>query len=232
MSQTKKAVLYLMIGFHRTGSTYLQTSLFTQQDSNLSCHLVPPSISVMSNEDLAHALIGVRFPWSNPSLGSPDEVLQYYKMCLAIAGRRSLEDGLPVIIASEEFCRLDSFFGAIQIRRFIDLFQTFDVRCLAFIREQESYIRSRYQQECFHDPSLSSREPYSSYKEKEWESSYFFRRLRCWHYLISQGNLFVLEYNREVNPLDAVESITGTLIKDRTVGPVMNLRQAINSYRV
>jgi len=134
--------LLLHIGYHKTGSTALQTWL-SEHKAVLNPHSItfPVGLSTWTGHpEIAWAFAGNRYGWQDRNYNL-DHVKEYYQPYL----EKSSEHNSLVILSSEEFCRLDFEIDVIlELRDWLSAFKP--IIC-GYVRNPWDFLLSRYRHE-------------------------------------------------------------------------------------
>jgi len=95
-------MLILHIGYHKTGSTAIQSFLCRNRDIfSTKAYSCPRTINLLGHPDFCWAIDRKDYPWQDRHY-SEDETMRHYERCRCQPVRR--DNCCPV---NEEFCRLE-----------------------------------------------------------------------------------------------------------------------------
>jgi hypothetical protein len=178
----------LHIGFHKTGSSSLQSYLFSGGNHQKPFDTIFPTCSWLNNADLAWACFDKHFGWIDKTYNF-NEVLSYYKRAIA----KSLEQGRDVVISSEEFCRLNEFYDPMFFVRLLDVIPFDLIKVISYIRDPFDFLISRY---C-HEVLYGEKRGFATFLEDEIQTSNFLVRMKPWMDNFPSENVVVREYLRK-----------------------------------
>ncbi|MBN2323419.1 MAG: hypothetical protein JXQ30_06770 [Spirochaetes bacterium] len=210
-----KKTVFLHIGYYKTGTTAVQHYFHSNRQELLQCGILYPETGIFSNA--SHGLLSMKRLHEVGQM-----VPQWFMLIKSGMGRiktahRIWEDVIKeitdttaekILISSEEFTRyaMNSESEALifEIKRFL---RDFDVKVLCYLRRQDDYLESWYNQMVKMGAKVS--EGFSSdllYTLDEIHSNYL-RVLDAWERIFGRLNMIVRIYDRR-NILD------GDIIKD------------------
>lgn len=176
--------IWVHIGFHKTGSSAIQESLFNQREVLLEAGLgyPKPLCRFPSHGDLAWCFMGDRAHWRDRDY-EIDEVKDYYQDQVE---RTSAKD---LVISSEDISLLNER----QVQEVATWFNGQDLRVLAFMRDPISQLVSRYHHAVLTGQVQVSFKDFLATKSKGLES--FPRVLNYWSLAVGPEKLYSIEYS-------------------------------------
>lgn len=178
--------LFLHIGFNKTGSTSLQqnlaanTAALARQGILYPHDPQAPYMQRWQHVPLAAAIPGRHVPWlSQPKRRNLDRA--YGTFFAALEG--TPQDRL--VISSESFGGLDM--GAKKVGWVRDQFSDYDVTVVAYIRRQDSYFLSTYQESI----KAGSTAPFDFGRHVELKGLHFAQRLAPWRQVFGAEKVVV-----------------------------------------
>jgi hypothetical protein len=173
-------VVFVHIGYHKTGSTAIQNALPALNDELVEAGFdVPKSLSSwLGHPDVAWAFEAANHPWQDRRFSVPEIVAAYRPQLDA-----ALDKGRNVILSTEEFCRLD--FQPEGLRNFAAFLQPYSPKIIGFVRDPLQFLLSRWRHET---QSGGEKRPLAEFltDEDNLLSADFERRTRAW--LIAFGD--------------------------------------------
>jgi hypothetical protein len=140
--QLGNQVLIIHIGYHKTGSTAIQSFLENNRAMlEESGVVIPTRLSRwLGHPEVAWSLDRKNYPWQDQHYDVMD-IERHYQPWLDI----SLSPEKKVILSSEEFCRLEFDFSAIaRLRNLVDHYKPV---IIGYVRDPVDFLLSRYRHE-------------------------------------------------------------------------------------
>lgn len=181
MTQT----LFLHIGLHKTGSTAIQNfcnmNRLILQEQNF-CY--PESGQIWGGHHPYAWSLGVKHPHYREEMGSSVE----------IAGKYLEEaDGRHIVLSSEDF----EFIGPLEMKIVIREFDGLDIRVVAYLRPQDSYLESEYAQHVRMDESRYSGDIRDFYMKFDFMQRYnYLQLLKPWEEVFRRENIVVRPFQQ------------------------------------
>lgn len=178
--------LFLHIGFNKTGSTSLQKNLALNSGRLLQQGILYPNapkepfMQHWQHVPLAAAVPGRQVHWLNQKKRKTLDQA-YSSLFDSLEG----QDYEALLISSESFGALDMQLE--KIKWLQERFAGFDVTVVAYIRRQDSYFLSTYQEGI----KAGQHQPFSFDGHMEARGLYFARRLAPWREVFGAGNVIV-----------------------------------------
>jgi hypothetical protein len=135
-------MLIIHIGFHKTGSTAIQSFLENNRNAlEENGLLIPRRLSSwLGHPEVAWSLDQKNYPWQDQAY-DPADIEKHYRSWLEI----SQEPDTKVILSSEEFCRLEYDLNAMaRLREFLGQYNPLIV---GYVRKPADFLLSRYRHE-------------------------------------------------------------------------------------
>ncbi len=126
--------LYVHIGLHKTGSTFIQNFCTANRDLLASqgiCY--PRSATKWKGHHVLAWSFGIKHPHYSEADGSTEELTNAIKQ---------EADGSDILISSEDF----EFMGPLEMKALRQNFQGFEIKIISYLRRQDSYLESTYAQ--------------------------------------------------------------------------------------
>ena len=136
MTMTRKA-LYLHIGYHKTGTTFLQTTLYKNRQELLTQGFLYPKSGV--GLGYGHPLLSTLFKLHETTrVRCIDEQHESKKYWIKLIKEIKSSTAHSIILSSENFRRNQDF-------KFMkDCLDNFDLKIIIYLRRQDHYIQSMY----------------------------------------------------------------------------------------
>lgn len=178
--------LYLHIGYNKTGSTSIQQNLVLNAGKLLELGFLYPHdpkatyTQRIQHAPLAAALPGMKLDWLTPR--KKKTLSQAYDDFSKAISQKQFE---ALIISSEGFG--SPRVTKSQIEWLKEELRDYDVKVIAYIRPQDSYLISAYQEKV----KAGSKSPFEFAKHKSMPSLKFSKRLSAWREVFGQNNVIV-----------------------------------------
>nr|WP_319514334.1 hypothetical protein [uncultured Cohaesibacter sp.] len=184
--------LVLHIGFNKTGSSYLQKCLHQNAPQLLSKGILYPceqQVKYLQNSQhvpVAAALTGLPVYWLLKKYsGDFDGVMQPLMKHIEESNAQT------VVLSSEAFGAIDV--TQKEAQKIYDYFSNFDVDVIAYVRRQDDYILSFYQQEI----KTGSVKPFNLDNSIDLKQNYFSKRVQIWRDVFGSDKVTVRPYDRK-----------------------------------
>lgn len=182
--------LIVHIGFHKTGTTSVQTFLHNNRDVlETRGVVVPPGLSSwMGHPDFAWAFDRSNYPWQDKAYDF-ESIDDHYRSYL----ERSRD--CKVILSSEEFCRLE--FNIKYISALAKYLEPYDPIFVAIIRNPLDFLTSRYRHEVQMGAEKRSFRKFVADFDNIYSAN-FYHRVYIWEQIFGD-RVIVRQYNDIVN---------------------------------
>jgi hypothetical protein len=203
--------LFLHIGTHKTGSTSLQNRLHTSREALLKHGILYPEtgLSGTAHHELAwKAGLGAR-DWD------PDYLSRSFRAIATEAEQLGVD---TVVLSSEEFSSVR------KVKAFQELSELFDVRVVAYLRKQDRYLESTYNQHVRMYDKRFSGSVYQFALAFNFYDRFNYRRLfKHWESFFGEDKIIVRPYGTELverdTCIDFVRLINDAAIADISANP-------------
>jgi len=186
--------LFLHIGFNKTGSTYIQNCLVANADRLKRLGFLYPSApgaSYLNNNQhvpLAVVTTGASLHWMRVNPHRKLGIQSAKDDLLAEVDNSGLRN---VIISSEAFGEVT--IGDEHVAKVLSHFREFDIWIVAYVRRQDHYIVSAYQE----DIKNGSDRTFDLEQALASEQYHFFRRLKPWVKQLGGERVLIREFDRD-----------------------------------
>jgi hypothetical protein len=192
-----KPKLYLHIGLHKTGSTFIQNFCAQNREQLAKKGVLYHQAAIKWNGH--HPLVwslGIRHPHHDPAEGDTE----------SLAGKIINESKgyTSIVLSSEDF----EFLAPVHMKRLLELFEDFDIRIIAYLRRQDSYLESEYAQHVRMDETRSAGEIRDFYMSFDFMQRYnYMQLLRPWDNHFGKDALLI-------RPFQRAQMVSGSLADD------------------